>query len=65
MCTNFLDILKDPMIDTLKHFLKGCRDLALMRQSFFNAKNMKDLFENVDMDDIFSFLREIKLYQKL
>ena len=26
---------------------------------------MKDLFENVDGDDISSFLREIKLYQKI
>ena len=39
-----------------------CGDLALIRQRFFYANNMKDLFENMDMDDV---LREIKLYQKL
>ena len=26
---------------------------------------MKDLFENVHMDDILSFLKEIELYQKI
>ena len=32
---------------------------------FLNANNMTDLFENVNIDDILSFWREIKLYQKL
>ena len=27
--------------------------------------NIKDLFENVNMDDILFFLKEVKLYQKL
>ena len=43
------------------HFLIECRDLACNRQCFFNSNNMKDLFENVNMDDILSFLGEIKL----
>ena len=30
-----------------------------------NANNMKEKFENVDMDGILSFLREIKSYKKL
>ena len=46
----------------VKYFLSECRDWALIRQSFFNANNMIDLFENVDIDAILSFLREIKLY---
>ena len=47
---------------TVKYFLIECGDLVLTRQHFFNANNLKDLFENVDIDDILS-LREIKLYQ--
>ena len=29
------------------------------------TNNVKDLFENVDVDDILPSLKEIKLYQKL
>ena len=50
---------------TIKHFLLECRDLTLIKQCFFNSNNTKDLFENVNIDDILSFLREIKLYLKL
>ena len=32
--------------------------------NFFNANKMKDLFEDVNMNDILSFLREIQLYEK-
>ena len=42
--------------ETVKHFLIECAALILIRQHFFNANNIKDLFENVSMDDIFSFL---------
>ena len=50
---------------SFKHFLQECRDLSLIRRYFFKAHNMKDLFENIDRDDILSFLREIKLLQRL
>ena len=40
-------------------------DSFIIKKRFFHANNMKDLFENVNIDDILSFLREIKLYQKL
>ena len=41
----------------VKHFLIKCKDLSLIR-CFYNANNMQYLFENVDMNDILSFLRE-------
>ena len=50
---------------TVKHFLLECRIFAPIRKRFFNANNMKDLFEKVDMDNILSFLREVGLYQKI
>ena len=34
------------------------------KKKLFNPNIMKDLFGNVNIDDILSLLREIKLYQK-
>ena len=50
------------MSNTL-HFLVEFKAVALIRQPFFffNANYMKNLFQNIDTDDILSFLREIKL----
>ena len=31
----------------------------------FKVNNLTDLFENVKIDDILSFLRETELYQKI
>ena len=51
--------------NTVKHFLIKCGPRAFNRKRFFNADDIKDLFENINMDDVQSFLREVKLYQKL
>ena len=59
---NGLDRYQTPY--TANHFLIECRALALIKQLFLNTDNIKDPFENDNMDDILS-LREIKLYQKL
>ena len=50
---------------TVKHFLVECKAFALIRKRFFNTNNMKDIFEKVNMDDVLSFLREKRLYQKI
>jgi len=50
---------------TVKHLFMECRFFAHIRNRYFKANNMKDLFENVNMEDIFSFLREIKLYHRI
>ena len=34
------------------------------RKHYFYANTMKDLFENVHMDDVLSFLKETVLYQE-
>ena len=39
----------------IKYFLIEYKDLAL--NIFFNTSNMKNLFENVNIEDILSFLR--------
>ena len=38
---------------------------AVIRNRFFKVNNLTDLFENVKIDDILSFLRETELYQKI
>ena len=50
---------------TVKHFLIKCGDLVEIGQRFVNTLNMKERFENVNMEAILSFLREIELYQTL
>ena len=35
------------------------------RKHYFHANTMKDLFENVHMDNVLSFLKETRLYQKI
>ena len=35
------------------------------RERHFKADNMRDLFENINMDDVLSFLREAELYLKI
>ena len=43
---------------TVKHILIECRTFAVTRKGFFKVNNLTDLFENVKIDDILSFLRE-------
>ena len=50
---------------TVKHILIECRSFAVIRKRFFKVNNLTDLFENVKIDDILSFLRETDLYQKI
>ena len=47
---------------TIKHILMECGVLATVRERHFKADNMKDLFENINMDDVLSFLKEAELY---
>ena len=35
------------------------------QKAIFQINNLTDLFENVKIDDILSFLRETELYQKI
>ena len=42
-----------------------CGVLATARERHFKADNMRDLFENINMDDVLSFLREAELYLKI
>ena len=43
---------------TVKHILIECRTFTVIRKRFFKVNNLTNLFENVKIDDILSFLRE-------
>ena len=49
----------------VKHILIECRAFAVIRKWFFKVNSLTDLFENVKIDDVPSFLRETELYQKI
>ena len=50
---------------TVKHILIECRTFAVIRRRLFKVNYLTDLFENVKIDDILSFLRGTELYQKI
>ena len=49
---------------TVKHILIECKTFAVIRKRVFKVNNLTDLFENVKIDNILSFLRGTELYQK-
>ena len=50
---------------TVKHIIIECTYFTAIRSNYFNACNMKDLFDNVDVNNILSFLKETLIYQKI
>ena len=50
---------------TVKHILIQCRTFTVIRKRFSKVNNLTDLFKNVKIHDIPSFLRETELYQKI
>ena len=50
---------------TVKHFLIDCVDLALVRQRYFAADTMYQLFNSVCYDKIISFLKEANLFHQI
>jgi hypothetical protein len=47
---------------SLKHVLIDCVDVADVRQTFYNANSLSNLFTNVAGDTILQFIKEIDLY---
>ena len=45
---------------TMKHILIEYTDLAHIRKTFYNANNMKELFQNTEINNVISFLKTVK-----
>ena len=50
---------------TVRHFLLECGDFAQVRNNCFHVDNMEDLFQDIHIDSIMTFLRQINLFNKI
>ena len=50
---------------SVKHVLLDCTDLRFIRSRFYRVSSLKELFDTVEPVRIFSFLKEIGLYNKI
>ena len=50
---------------TIGHFLLECGDFAQVRNNCFHVDNMKELFQDIHIDSIMTFLRLINLFNKI
>ena len=46
---------------TVRHFLLECGNFAQVRNNYFHVENMKQLFQDIHIDSIMTFLRQIFL----
>ena len=50
---------------TVKHILIECTDLVHIKETFYRANDMKELFQKIEMNNIISFLKAVNLYRKI
>ena len=50
---------------TVKHLLLECEDTALVRDRYFQANTLRELFDNESHGTVLDFLREVQLYDKM
>ena len=52
---------------TVRHFLLDCTcaDFEPERRSHFQVNNLKDLFKDVSVENILSFLKNVNLFNKI
>ena len=49
---------------SMKHIFIECTDLAHIREAFYSANDMKELFQKIEMN-VMSFLKVRNLYRKI
>ena len=52
-------------ITNKRHILLGCGDFAQVRNNCFHVENMMQLFQDIHIDGIMTFLRQINLFNKI
>ena len=50
---------------TVRHFLLELDDFSHIRNKYFHVDTIKQLFNDVPIDNVFLFLKEINLFNKL
>ena len=52
-------------IITIKHILKECADLLEVRQKYFEERSLYSLFQSVNQEKMFDFLKEIYMFYRI
>ena len=50
---------------TVKHILTDCVDFLQDRNKYFQVRDLRQLFEDVPVDNILSFLKDTHLFNKI
>ena len=50
---------------TVRHFLLECGDFAQVRNNCFHVENLKPLIQDIHIDSIMTFLRQMNLLNKM
>ncbi|MCG8078476.1 MAG: reverse transcriptase-like protein, partial [Candidatus Thiodiazotropha taylori] len=50
---------------TVQHILLDCVDFSLSRDLYFNVNTLQQLFQDVPVDNIISFLKDIRIFNKI
>ena len=50
---------------TVRHFFLECGDFAQVRNNCFHVENMKQLFQDIHIDSIMTFFKQINLCNKI
>ena len=50
---------------SVKHILIECADIAVVRNKYFNQSTLKDIFNNVDINSILNFIKEVGIYHAI
>ena len=50
---------------TVRHILTNCVDLEQTRLQYYNENKLETILNNVNPDNLFGFLKETRLYQKI
>ena len=50
---------------TIKHILLHCVDFQNLRDKYYKVNSLKELFETIEIHNIFSYLTEIDLFNKI
>ena len=63
MVIHFFRKAQEPF--AVKHFLLDCTDFLIIRSRFFRVHSLKELFDTVEPAKIFSFIKDIGIYNKI
>ena len=50
---------------TTKHFLLNCNNLKHIRTKYYQARNLRDIFNNTNPENIFNFLKKTYFFSKI